>query len=422
MTHHVRETCRLCGSRDLTKVLELPPTPLANEFPTAPNVDQEKFPLWLAACDSCAHVQLPVVVDPERLFRDYVYVSGTSPVFRDHFKRYADELCADYWLKDRLVVEIGSNDGTLLGYLKANGTKVLGIEPAEKIAKAAMADGIPSWPVFFTHDVADKIVAQQGHASLVVANNVFAHADDLTGIVRAVKRLLTPEGFFVFEVSYLPDVIRGTLFDTIYHEHLAFHTVAPLIPMFANQGMSLVEAKRVNTHGGSIRITVSAEADFPPEASVQALCLEEFEMGLTPGRGAVTRATFGTLQQTIHERRDELMRVLHGARMAGKRIAAYGAPAKATTLLHTFGIEHGFFDFVVDDSPHKQGRYLPGTDIPVRPFAAIEERKPDMVVVLAWNFAESILKKLTPFMEAGGICVVPLPHVVQHGIITDKGA
>jgi len=414
VTYRVREDCRLCGSSSLTKVLELPKTPLANEFPAAPNVDQEKFPLWLAACGACAHVQLPVVVDPERLFREYVYVSGTSPVFVEHFRKYAAELAAYYWLPDRLVVEIGSNDGTLLQFLKSAGAKVLGIDPATKIAEAASASGVETWPTFFDNQTVDTILARHGRASLVVANNVFAHADDLPGIARAVQRLLNPEGVFVFEVSYLADVIKGTLFDTIYHEHISYHALAPLIPMFASLGMSVVDAKRVDTHGGSIRVTVSAERDVPAEASVEALLLEEFEMGLTPGRGDVMRETFGTLAQAIATRKRGVRSVLGDARAAGKRVAGYGAPAKATTLLHAFGLEIGGIDFVVDDSPHKQGRYLPGTSIPILPSSAIGERKPDVIVVLAWNFAASILEKLASFREAGGVVVVPLPDLTIY--------
>lgn len=412
VSFRVREDCRLCGERRLTKVLELPPTPLANEFPSSPGKAQDEFPLWLAQCAGCGHVQLPVVVDPERLFREYVYVSGTSPVFVDHFRRYAAE-CQQHLDPGDLVVEIGSNDGTLLRFFKEGGQRVLGVDPAVQIALRATAEGIDTWPAFFNAKTAEAILDAHGPAKLVVANNVFAHADDLAGIVRGVRKILRPDGAFVFEVSYLPDVIRGTLFDTIYHEHLAFHSVEPLVGFFRQFGMSLVGARRVPTHGGSVRVMVVPEPNAVTQASASALIEEEQVMGLSvhsTERIGARPVPFVEFERRIAERREEALRTLRGARMAGKRIAAYGAPAKATTLLRTFGLEE-MIEFVVDDAPLKQGRWLPGGHVPVLPSAAIEERKPDYLVLLAWNFADSILDKLAPYRAAGGTCLVPLPKV-----------
>lgn len=412
MSYTVREDCRLCGVRALTRVLDLPATPLANEFPAAPGQPQDEFPLWLSQCTGCGHVQLPVVVDPERLFRDYVYVSGTSPVFVDHFRRYAAE-CQKHLAPDDLVVEIGSNDGTLLRFFQEAGQRVLGVDPATKIALQATAAGVDTWPRFFDTATANAILDAHGPAKLVVANNVFAHADDLGEIARGVKKLLAPDGAFVFEVSYLPDVIRGTLFDTVYHEHLSYHSLEPLVGFFRRLGMSLRGARRVATHGGSIRVVVSPEANAVPHTTAAALIDEERAMGLSirsTDRVGTPAWPFANLTRQIAERREEVLRVLRGARMAGKRIAAYGAPAKATTLLRTFGIEE-MLDFVVDDAPLKQGRWMPGGNVPVLPSSAIAERKPDYLVVLAWNFADSILDKLAPYRASGGTCLVPLPKV-----------
>lgn len=405
----VRESCRLClHERSLVKVLELPPTPLANEFPREPGKTQEEFPLWLALCQACGHVQLPVVVDPERLFRDYVYVSGTSPVFVDHFRRYAESF-RDVLKPGDLVVEIGSNDGTLLRFFKEMGCRVVGVDPAEAIAAKATEEGILTLPRFFDEATATEISLRHGLAKLVIANNVFAHADDLDGIVAGVNRVLAAEGAFVFEVSYLGDVVAKTLFDTIYHEHLSYHSVVPLISFLGRNGLKVVDVQRVDTHGGSIRVeairrSTAIEFDIRAMPSVKDMWREERQNGLaSPG-------TYAFLHRTILERRDELLRILRGARMAGKRIAAYGAPAKATTLARTFGIED-VLDFVVDDSPLKQGRWLPGGNVPVLPSSALAERRPDYVVILAWNFAESILEKLAGYRAAGGKCVVPLPKV-----------
>jgi hypothetical protein len=411
MNYRVRADCRLCGSSRLTKVLDLGTTPLANELPAFPMLDQEQFPLYLVDCDRCGHVQLPVVVNPSRLFRDYVYVSGTSAVFVDHLQRYAHDVRVLHMKPGELAVEIGSNDGTLLRSLATTDVRVLGIDPAVEIAAAATESGVETWPEFFTTETAQRIVATRGHAKVVLANNVFAHADDLRGMATAIKSLLTDDGVFVFEVSYLVDVIEKTLFDTVYHEHLAYHSLGPLSWFFADLGMSLVDAERVPTHGGSIRVTVSRSPGQRSSDRLCALIAAEEKLGLPLS----TELRFAELRDRIDDRKRELRRLLLGAKMGGKRIAAYGAPAKATTLLHSFDLHREVFDYVVDDSQHKQGRYLPGTAIPIVPSSALEDRRPDYVVILAWNFADSIVVKLAPFIAGGGKVVVPLPNVTVHG-------
>jgi SAM-dependent methyltransferase len=400
----LRNDCRLCGSAALERVLSLPNTPLANEFPKEPGQPQDQFPLFLAACQVCSHVQLPVVVDPERLFGEYVYVSGTSPVFVDHFRRYA-EACSSVLSPGDLVVEIGSNDGTLLRFFRERGMRVIGVDPALEIANKATDEGIPTWATFFTEDVAHTVEARHGKAQLVVANNVFAHADDLAGIARGVRDLLTPDGRFVFEVSYLPDVLQHTLFDTIYHEHLSYHSVGALCRFFRELDMLVVDAQRVNTHGGSIRVTVAKGLNWAPAASVLDRIGEERALWIGPGDDP--RPTFEMLRSAIEDRRTELAAALDG--VSGP-IYGYGAPAKATTLLRTFGMDTRL-DAIVDDSPLKQGRWLPGGRIPVLPSSAIADIPPDAIVVLAWNFADSILEKLSDFRKNGGRCIVPLPEV-----------
>ena len=232
-----RSTCRLCASLNLQQVLSLEPTPPANAFVPKELIgtNQTAFPLDIFFCPSCGHVQLLDVVDPKILFENYVYISGTSPLFVNHFKDYANDVLRNYHPpKDGLVIEIGSNDGTLLGFFKSAGHTVLGIDPAKDISQDATERGIETWCEFFTHDLSTKIKTQLGLAHVITANNVFAHADDLVGIVDGIRNLLTPEGVFVFEVSYLLDVFEKTLFDTIYHEHLAYHSVSPLQQFFAN--------------------------------------------------------------------------------------------------------------------------------------------------------------------------------------------
>jgi SAM-dependent methyltransferase len=405
-----RGTCRLCGSARLEMVLSLAPTPPANAFvpDSARAQPQDRYPLDVHFCEECGHVQLLDVVDPRLLFEHYVYVSGTSPVFVKHFEDYAaDVLAAHPVAAGGLVVEIGSNDGTLLRFFQRAGCRVLGIDPAAEIAAAATAQGVETLNGFFTPETAAGILAERGPAAVVCANNVLAHIDDLSAVIEGVSALLAPGGILVFEVSYLVDVYENVLFDTIYHEHLDYHTVKPLVPFLARHGLDLVDARRVPSHGGSIRLTARkrdgrAVAASPAVAECIAL---EARLGLDR---AETLRAFGGRIAAIGR---DLTEVLAGFKAEGKRIAGFGAPAKATTLMYQFGIGPDVIDFIVDDSPLKQGLYSPGLHIPVLPSHAIAERRPDVLVVLAWNFAQPIMAKNAAFREAGGRFVVPLPHV-----------
>jgi SAM-dependent methyltransferase len=368
---------------------------------------QETFPLDVFFCNDCGHVQLLDVVDPRILFENYVYVSGTSPVFVKHFEDYAAWVRGTFApAAGSLVVDIGSNDGTLLRFFKDAGHAVLGDDPARDIARRATESGIETVADFFTPDMAETIRSERGAAAVITGNNVFAHVDDLVGIVTGIRSLLAPDGVFVFEVSYLVDVYENTLFDTIYHEHLAYHTVKPLKRFFASHGMELIAAERVGSHGGSLRgVAQLAGGPRPAASSVAALVALEEQIGLDRAE------TLKGFAAKIDRVKDELSSRLVALKAAGKSIAAFGAPAKATTLMYHFGIGPDLIDFIVDDSPLKQGLYSPGMHIPVVPSSAIEERKPDCLVVLAWNFAEPIMKKHAGFRESGGQFIVPLPEV-----------
>jgi hypothetical protein len=407
--HTRRATCRLCGSGDVRLVLSLTPTPPANAFVSAADLDrpQATFPLDVFLCGDCRHAQLLDVVDPAVLFETYVYVSGTSPVFVSHFEDYADAVIDRFAPPaDSLVVDIGSNDGTLLGFFQEAGMRVLGVDPAHDIARRATARGIETLATFFTPDLAREIHAERGGASVITANNVFAHADDLSGMVAGVRALLDPGGVFVFEVSYLVDVFEKTLFDTIYHEHLAYHAVKPLRRFFAANGMELIDTQRVDSHGGSLRgIAQHAGGPHPVAASVDQLIALEESLGLD------TPAAFERFAARIDTVKEELTSMLRGLKAEGRTIAGFGAPAKATTLMYHFGIGPEVIDFIVDDSPLKQGLYSPGLHIPVLPSDALYERRPDWVIVLAWNFADPIIAKHAAFRQAGGRFIVPLPEV-----------
>ena len=407
--YHHRSTCRLCGGSSLTKVLALTPTPPANAFVTEAELaaPQPAYPLDVWLCNGCGHVQLLDVVDPRILYAHYVYVSGTSPVFVRHFEQYAQYVGSQFRpAPGSLALDIGSNDGTLLRFFKQAGHRVLGIEPAEEISEASRQAGIPTLTGFFSEPLAQRIAGEHGRASVVTANNVAAHIDDLAGVMRGVAKLLAADGVFVFEVSYLVDVFEKTLFDTIYHEHLDYHTVEPLVPFFASCGLQLIEAMRVDSHGGSLR-GVAQLAGGPRKvgASVGALVARERELKL---RDAETFRAFGA---RIAKVGSELTGLLGKLKREGKRIAGFGAPAKATTLLYHLGITPQLVDFIVDDSPLKQGRYTPGMHIPVVPAQALYDRKVDYTVILAWNFAEPIMKKHSAWHDGGGRFIVPLPSL-----------
>ncbi len=404
-----RGTCRLCGGARLGLVLSLAPTPPANAFVPTEALDrvQPTIPLDVFLCQDCCHAQLLDVVDPAVLFENYVYVSGTSPVFVKHFENYADVILARFApAAGSLVVDIGSNDGTLLGFFQRAGMRVLGVDPARDIARDATARGIETLATFFTPALATGICRERGAAAIVTANNVFAHADDLTGMVEGVRGLLEPGGVFVFEVSYLVDVYEKTLFDTIYHEHLAYHAVKPLQPFFAANGMQLIDALRVESHGGSLRgIAQPAGGPRPVAESVDRLIALEESLGVDGP------AAFERLSARIEAVKRDLASMLRDLKAGGRTIAGFGAPAKATTLMYHLGIGPDIVDFIVDDSPLKQGLYSPGLHIPILPAQAIYERRPDYLVILAWNFADPIIAKHTAFREAGGKFIVPLPEV-----------
>jgi SAM-dependent methyltransferase len=404
-----RDRCRLCSGASLEKVLSLTPVPLANAFVTREELasPQQCFPLDVWLCAGCGHAQLLDVVDPRALYEHYVYVSGTSPSFVKHFEQYADYVITAFTPPaGSLVVEIGANDGTLLKFFRSRGYRVLGVDPAREIGEATRALGIPVITDFFTPKLSREILAEHGAASVVVANNVLAHIDDLSSVVRGVADLLAPSGVFAFEVQYLLDLTRDVLFDTIYHEHLDYHSVEPLIPFLSSHNLDLVEALRVQTHGGSIRtVARPAAGRHPVGASVRTAVAQEHEAGLR------RRETYEAIAARIDAYGRELVQLLRDLKKQGKRIVGFGAPAKATTLMYHLGIEPGMIEFIIDDSPLKQGLFTPGMHIPVLPASALYERRPDYVLVLAWNFARSIIDKHRAFRDTGGRFIIPLPKL-----------
>ncbi len=401
LSYHERDDCRLCGWGILLPVLELPPTPPANELTAETAPPSDLFPLRLAQCQACCHVQLPVVVDPSRLFTNYHYVSGTSPVFRKHLAQQALSIQPK---SQGLVLEIGSNDGTLLNEFKQLGHRVLGIDPAQNLAAEANRQGLTTLPEFFGAALAMRILRDHGPADLVVANNVFAHADDLEGIARGVELLLSSHGRFVFEVGYLPAVLRGGYFDTVYHEHLSYHHLAPLRGFFHRLGMRLYDADYVDSQGGSIRCFVMREDDAPPPTERLVMMLDSEEQFLP----AAIKALPGKVQAAA-DRYRELIGGLCTWDWQPK-IVAFGAPAKAVTLMAAFDINPGRFyapEVIYEENPLKQGLWTPAPRIPIRPAHELLTSEADVCVVFAWNFAEDIRARYRSFK---GRWLVPLPE------------
>lgn len=426
----IRSQCSLCRGRLLEEVMALPATPLANEFVKKVSIgkEQEKFPLRLVMCRSCLHVQIGDIVDPYRLFGDYVYVSGTSPVTISHLKSQAAEILRRYTdYKDReklFVVEVGSNDGSLLKEFKNLGVgRILGVDPATKIAEKANEDGIPTIRDFFTTETAEAIVSDHRRADIVVANNVLAHAPDVRSIVEGVKKLLYPGGLFVFEVAHLLDVVDHMAFDTIYHEHFSYHTILPLIRMFVDMGMKVVSVDRnENQVGrGSLRVWVRNEEPSTNYVPTQITKLVDIEKKA----GLYEHGFYRFLGDKIVYRGAELKRHLDLLLTHG-RIIGFGAPAKLTTLMYAFGLGPRYTDAIYEDAFMKVGLFTPGHHIPVyhSDGLAVDAAKdpPSALVIWAWNFADSVIQRYKGLAAKLGMRIVtPLPQYVELQTGIGKG-
>jgi len=407
-TSYHRTTCRLCGGPNLESALPIAATPIGDAYVPAARKDepQPSFSLELYLCTDCAHLQLLDVVDPELLFGEYTFVTASSGGLVDHFRRHAEEVVRRASpAVGGLVVEIGSNDGSLLRFYQERGMRVLGVDPAREIARRATDSGIETLPTFFNLAVAERIRSERGPAALVEANNVYAHADDLAGITDGVAKLLAPDGVFVFEVSYLVDTLEKKLFDTVYHEHVSYHSVAPLAKFFRAHGLELFDIERIGTKGGSIRGFVQ-----PAGGPKRRMSIVDELIALERQRKLDRVETFRSFAAELASIRDRLHEVLREVRAAGGLIAGFGASVTVTTLLYHFGLGE-FVEFLVDDNPSKHGMFSPGLHLPVVSSQALYERKPAATVILAWQYAEPIMKKHARYLAEGGRFIVPLPDV-----------
>ena len=402
-------TCRICGGTSFAPVVSLGKTPLANSLLREEELAdvEDTFPLDVVYCRTCTLVQLTLSVPPERMFREYAYFSSVSDAIVSHAEALTRRVIRDRRLdQQHLVVEIASNDGYLLQHYRAAGVRVLGIEPARNIARAARARGIETIDEFFSPDLARAIRAGGRRADVIHANNVLAHVPDLRGVAEGFQTLLAPSGRLIVEVPYVRDLIDQCEFDTIYHEHLCYFSLTALTRLFANAGLTIVDVERIPIHGGSLRIFAGRAEDRPTSSpSVEALLADEREWGV---EREATFAAFGTAVDGI---RRDLVHLIDRLRGEGKRVAAYGASAKGATLLNASGIGRDRIDFVADRSPHKQGRYMPGARIPIVDASALAERAPEYAVLLAWNFADEIFRQQAEYRRRGGTFIIPVPRV-----------
>lgn len=407
-THYRRDTCRLCGSRNLHVALHYVPTPPADAYVPADRGDivQDTYPLDLYLCGDCGFAQLCDVIRADSIYVDYIYETKSSLGLVDHFKRYADDVLDTIRPPaGALVIDLGSNDGTLLKFFKARGMTVLGVDPAREIAREATAAGLETLPEFFTADLSRRIRRERGAAAVITANNIYANVDELGEFTDNIRDLLRPDGVFVFESYYLGDLIENMVFDFIYHEHLSSFSVTPLVGFFRRHGMELIDAKRIPTKGGSLRYTVQlADGPRPVSPALEQLLADEERRGL----GRIE--TFKAFAARIEGAKENLVGLLAKLKKDGKTIAGYGASATTTTLLYHFGLGE-YLSFLVDEYSRKQNVLSPGLHLPVLPPQALIDRGADYAVIIAWRYVDPILEKNRAFRDRGGRFIVPLPQL-----------
>jgi 2-polyprenyl-3-methyl-5-hydroxy-6-metoxy-1,4-benzoquinol methylase len=406
-----RRPCRFCGAALQHTFVDLGMSPLCETYPSAADLNRGEvfYPLRVYVCSQCFLVQLEEYQSAENIFSDYAYFSSYSDSWLKHAETYCNKMRERFGLGGRsFVVEVASNDGYLLQYFVRQGVSVLGIEPAANIARVAEEKGVPTLVRFFGTQVALELAKAGRHADLVLGNNVLAQVPDLNDFVEGLKILLKPEAVLTLEFPHLLRLMEHNEFDTIYHEHFSYFSLLTTVRLLEAHGLRIFDVEELASHGGSLRIyacRVEAET-HAVVSSVAAVIAEEEKAGLSSLRG------YDSFAQQARQTKWALLEFLLKAAQEGKKVAGYGAPGKSATLLHFCGIGKDLIEYTVDRSPYKQGRFLPGTHIPIHHPDRIRETRPDYVVILPWNLRDEIMQQLQYIRDWGGRFVVPIPKVV----------
>ena len=397
--------CYICKKNDLTEILDLGnhPPPLIllseNELKTK---SEPLFPLKLFLCEGCGLVQLDDAVDPELLFRDYSYTSSASVSFKNHLHSFAKEVVEKYRLtKDDLVIDIASNDGTLLQGFLSHDVKVLGIEPSN-VAKLAEEKGVTTVNDFFDEKIANEILQKYGKAKIITATNVFAHIHKLDSLMNGIKVLLDDDSSFISENHYLKDLIEKLEYDTIYHEHLRYYGLSQLVTLFEKYDMEVYHVERIPTHGGSIRVFACQKNTHEITSSVASLLMEEKEMKLT------SKQTLLDFAGKVHENKSELLHILKKLQSEGKKVVGISAPARSCTVLNFCNIDSSLLNCITESSSLKIGKFTPGTHIPIKSDSFLNDEQPDYALLLSWHLKDSIVPKLRQNGFKGKF-IIPLP-------------
>ncbi|MGH4009583.1 MAG: methyltransferase domain-containing protein [Pseudonocardiaceae bacterium] len=402
-------SCRLCGSERLETFIDLGATPPCERFLSVTDLNEPEmtYPLHVRVCSGCLLAQLPPLITPEDTFTEYAYFSSFSKSWVDHAERFVEAAVRGLGLgPESCVVEVASNDGYLLRHAVARGIRCLGIEPSVNVGEAARECGVPTLTAFLTPGTGRAVRAQHGPASLVVANNVYAHVPDVVGFTEGLRALVADDGWVSIEVQHLLTLVRCTQFDTIYHEHFQYYTVLTAQRALAAGGLALVDVELLPTHGGSIRLWARPkEVAGRPSARVAEVLAAEAADGLSTLHG---HAGFAP---AVHRVRTELLRFLLDAAEAGKTVVGYGAPGKGNTLLNYCGVRPDLLRYTVDRNPFKHGRFTPGTRIPIHPVEQIDADRPDYILVLPWNLRTELTEQLRHVSEWGGRLVFPIPRL-----------
>lgn len=401
--------CMFCGSHNLHSVVDLGMSPLCESYvpPERLNEMEPFYPLHVFVCTECFLVQLDQYVSPEDIFGEYAYFSSYSDSWVRHMKQYAEEITEHLRLNsESLVVEVGSNDGYLLQHFAALGIGVLGIEPAANVAETARQKGIPTWITFFGVETARQLVSEGKQADLIAGANVMAQVPDINDFVAGLRAALKPDGVITIEFPHLMRLIEGNQFDTIYHEHFSYFSLSSVEAIFGAHGLTIFDLEELGTHGGSLRIYAAhAAAGRQAGPRVHELRNRERNAGIN------RLEYYQGFSERVRETKRRLLEFLINVKREGKSIVGYGAPGKGNTLLNYCGIRRDFLEFTVDRNPYKQGKFLPGTRIPIYEPARIDEVKPDYVMILPWNLKDEIAAQIPQLRNWGAKFIVPIPTV-----------